>query len=292
VSVRFKRAASDGWRAAGRGVVEFYNSSNLTFAASIAYYTLLSMFPFTLLLLVILNQWSPPEGNATLLQWIARSLPGNFEFVSTRIEELTKQSMKLSVAGTLITIWASMGVFGAITSAVNHAWGVEQALGFFKHKLVAFVMMLAAGTLLFASLFLVSTAQVVEARWFSGVLVHFPALAYVSNFATRNVTTAAYILVVGFIYYYAPNAKVRFRDVWFGAILAGLLWRLVFFGFSWYIHDLSRFTINGSIATVVLFMVWIYLSAVILLYGVEVTAAYARLRKNLPQAAPAAKPRE
>jgi membrane protein len=101
-----------------------------------------------------------------------------------------------------------------------------------------------------------------------------------------------FILVSGLIYYYAPNAQVRLRDVWFGAILSGLLWRASFAGFSWYVHDLSRFKIHGSITAVVLFLVWIYLSAVILLYGVEVTAAYARLRKNLPQASPAAPARE
>jgi membrane protein len=83
---------------------------------------------------------------------------------------------------------------------------------------------------------------------------------------------------------------VRLRDVWFGAILAGLLWRLTFSGFSWYVRDLSRFSVHGSVAAVVVFMVWIYISAVILLYGAGVTAAYARLRKHLPQDAPAAPP--
>ena len=97
-----------------------------------------------------------------------------------------------------------------------------------------------------------------------------------------------FILVVGLIYYFAPNAQVRLRDVWFGAILAGLLWRLAFAGFAWYVRDLSRFSVDGSIAAVVAFLVWVYLSAVILLYGVEVTAAYARLRKHLPKSAPAA----
>jgi membrane protein len=181
-----------------------------------------------------------------------------------------------------------MGVFGAITSAVNHAWGVEKPIGFFKHKLVAFVMMLAAGVLLIAALLLVGAVQIVQARWFADVIAYSPALARFSGLAYRNAPTPMFMLVVGLIYYYAPNAQVRLRDVWFGAILAGLLWRLTFAGFSWYVHDFSRFSIHGSIAAVVMFLVWVYLSAVILLYGVEVTAAYARLRKNLPQEAPAA----
>jgi membrane protein len=281
-----------GWQAAGRGVIEFYRSSNLTFAASIAYYTLMSMFPFTLLMLVILQHWSPANGNATLLDIITRALPSHFDFVSQQIQQLGQTPLRLSVAGTLLTLWASMGVFGAITSAVNHAWGVEKPIGFFKHKLVAFVMMLCAGTLLVATLFLISAVQVVETRWFSHIIADYPALSGYSGFAYRNAPLPMFILVVGLIYYYAPNAQVRLRDVWFGAILAGVLWRLTFEGFSWYVRDLSRVTIHGSITTVVLFLVWIYISAVVFLYGVEVAAAYARLRKHLPQNAPAAPARE
>jgi membrane protein len=64
--------------------------------------------------------------------------------------------------------------------------------------------------------------------------------------------------------------------------VTGLLWRLAFLGFSWYVRDLSRFSIHGSIAAVIVFLVWIYVCAVILLYGVEFTVSYARLRRLIP----------
>ena len=107
----------------------------------------------------------------------------------------------------------------------------------------------------------------------------------------RHALLPAFILVVGLIYYYAPNAQVRLRDVWFGAILAGILWHLAFAGFSLYLRG-ARLSVHGSIGAVIGFLIWVYLSSVILLYGVEVTAAYARLRKHLPQQAPAAPARE
>jgi membrane protein len=67
--------------------------------------------------------------------------------------------------------------------------------------------------------------------------------------------------------------------VWPGAILTGLLWRAALAGFSWYASDVARWSaIHGSIAAVVIFLFWVYISAVILLYGVEMTAAYARLQ--------------
>jgi membrane protein len=101
-------------------------------------------------------------------------------------------------------------------------------------------------------------------------------------------TTLIFIFVVGLVFYFVPNAKVRFRDVWVGAVLTGLLWRGALAGFSYYVRDLSRFSVHGSIAAVVVFLLWVYVSAVILLYGVEVTAAYARLRRHRPEEVPAA----
>ena len=73
-----------------------------------------------------------------------------------------------------------------------------------------------------------------------------------------------------------------------GAVLTGLLWRAALAGFSRYVRDLNRFSVHGSIAAVVVFLVWVYISAVIFLYGVEVTAAYARLRRRRPDEIPAA----
>ena len=283
-----------GLRALGRGFVDFYNSSNLTFAASIAYYTLLSLFPFLLLVLGIVGHVAVANGNGsqTLLHIVVLSLPSRFDFLTSQLQDLSAAPLKLSVAGTIVTAWASMGVFGAITSAVNHAWGVERNYGFFKHKLVAFLMMMVAGVLSVAALVLVSAAQVVDARWFAGVVDRFPQLWAFSTFAYRNSATPIFILIAGLIYYFIPNAQVRLRDVWFGAVFAGLLWRGAFAGFAWYVRDLSRFTVHGSVAAVVVFLVWIYLSSVILLYGVEITAAVARLRKDLPTGAPAAPPLE
>ena len=71
----------------------------------------------------------------------------------------------------------------------------------------------------------------------------------------------------------------------------GVLWRLALDVFSLYVRDLGRFTkIHGSIGAAVAFLIWVYVSAVIFLYGVEFTAAFARLIRHRPEGAPAAPP--
>jgi membrane protein len=267
------------WRATWKGVVEFYHSNNLTYASSIAYYSLLSLFPFILLVSMVVGRLAVAlsGGEQMLVDLLERALPRQFDFLSTQIVALQQSPIELTIAGTVVAVWASMGVFGAITSAVNHAWGVEQPYGYLKHKLVAFIMMLVAGGVVSAALLLRGAVKVSQTGWFAG-LATAPWLPDLSNEGYRLVFMPASVLGVGLIYYYLPNTRVRLKDVWYGAVLAALLWRAALAGFAWYLGAFSRIGIHGSVGTVVVFLAWVFLSAVILLYGVEVTAAWARER--------------
>jgi membrane protein len=272
-----------------RGVTGIYNGDDLTFASSIAYYSLLSLFPFFLLVFSIIGGVTSNEADrASVLAFVLRYFPRQFEFVTVQLDALQQAPIPLGLAGSVLMIWAAMGVFGAVTSAINHAWGVEKQPSYFKHKLISFVMLVASGVLLLAGLLLVTAINVAESGWFAGVIQRVPALLVLQGLAIKWASTLTFIFVVGLVFYFVPNATVRFRDVWVGAVITGLLWRGALAGFSIYVRDLSRFSVHGSIAAVIVFLIWIYISAMILLYGVEVTAAYARLRRHRPEEIPAA----
>ncbi|HEX9639506.1 MAG TPA: YihY/virulence factor BrkB family protein [Acidobacteriota bacterium] len=267
-------------QSAWRGLRSFARSEDLTFASSIAYYALLSLFPFFLLAFSILKHVTADEADRTqVLQYVLWYFPRQFEFIKTQLDALRGSPAPLGLVGSLLMAWASLGVFGAITSAINHAWGVEQPHGFFKHKWVSFVMLVAAGLLLLAVLLSLSAMGVVRRSWFGAVLADSWALRLLSGLTAWYATTLLFILVVGLIYYFVPNTRVRFRDVWPGAVLTGLLWRATLQIFSGYVQDLSRFSVHGSIAAVVVFLIWVFVSSILLLYGAEFTAAYAHLRQ-------------
>ena len=275
--------------ALARGGKGFYRSDDLTFASSIAYYSLLSLFPFFLLALSILASVTSAETDrASVLAFVLRYFPQQFDFVRTQLEAMQQAGIRRGIVGSILTVWAAMGVFGAVTSAVNHAWGVEKQPSYLKHKLIAFIMLVTASLLLLVGLLLVSAINVAEASWFASVLARAPALLVLQGFALKSASTVIFILLVGLVFYFVPNAAVRFRDVWVGAVMTGLMWRGALAGFSWYVRDMSRFSVHGSIAAVVVFLVWVYISAVILLFGAQVTAAYARLRRRRPDEIPAA----
>lgn len=266
-----------------QGFVSFYKSDDLTYASSIAYYALLSLFPLLLLMLSLLGALTASESDrAAVINFAFQYFPRQLEFITSQLDAFRKSRHVLGIGSVLVLIWASLGFFGALTSAVNHAWRVERQFSYWKHKLVSFLMLVAAGVLAFAVLLLISARGIVSASWFARVLAQVPWLGFFTGLAVEWATTMTLIFVVGLVFYFVPNAKVRFKDVWVGAVVTGLLWRLALYGFSWYVRDLSRFNVHGSIAAVVVFLVWVYLSSVILLYGVEFTVSYARLRRMIP----------
>ena len=126
----FARARGEVWLTAlaiWRGLKGFYNSHDLTFASSIAYYALLSLFPFFLLAFsIIASVTSSDEDRAAVLEFVLRYFPRQFEFVTQQLESIQQVKLRLSVAGSVLMIWAAMGVFGAITSAVKDRANEQQ----------------------------------------------------------------------------------------------------------------------------------------------------------------------
>ena len=110
--------------AAWRALVRLVNGADLTHAAAIAYYALLSLFPFLLLVISILGSFTANEADRqAVLLFVFRYFPTQFDFVNSQLTALQQASLRVGVAGGFALIWASLGVFGAITSAVNQAWG-------------------------------------------------------------------------------------------------------------------------------------------------------------------------
>ena len=263
-----------------RGVGELYNSDGLTHAASVAYYTLISLFPISLLALAILGEVTADAAERdAVVRFVFRYFPRQFDFITGQLDAFQTAPVSFGAGGMLMLVWASSGVFNALTSAVNHAWGVEKRRSFLRHRLVSFLMLLSAGGVLLAGLTLASFVRLAESSRFGNVLSNTLWLRWTSGVTAHYAATILLILCVALVFYFIPNTKVRFRDVWPGAIMVGILWRIAFSLFAWYASDLARWNVvHGSIAAVVVFLVWIYVSVVILLYGVEMTASYARLQ--------------
>lgn len=258
--------------------MRFAHSEDFTYASAIAYYALVSLFPLLLFAASTLGQLTSSEADrAAVVAFVMQFLPDQVDLVSSQLEAMGDASLGLGLVGTVVIIWVSLGVFRVTSQAVNHAWDVDARPGFLRHQVVAFIMLLAAGALLLVALAWVTAVGMVRTSLFTRALEIVPALEGLQGLSGRYPAAALLVVVVASVHYFVPAATVRFRDVWPGALLTGVLWYLSLTLFSWYLGEIADLSIHGSIATVVTFLFWVYISAAIFLYGVEFTAAWVRL---------------
>lgn len=190
------------------------NGSDLTHAAAVAYYALLSLFPFLLLVFSILGAVTADEADRlAVLEFVFRYFPTRIDFVNTQLVALRQTRAQIGVAGGLALLWASLGVFSTITSAVNQAWGVEKQRSFLTHRLVSFLVLVAGGGVMILALLFVGALKAAEASWFGEVLAQIEWLRRLQSLTLASSGTILLILALSRIYYFIPNAKIRFRDV-------------------------------------------------------------------------------
>ena len=273
---RFGRAV---WRAG----IRLFETDDLTYASSIAYYALVSLFPLLLFSASLVGQLTAdPAQRAAVDDFILQFFPAQVGLVQSQLDSVERASLGFGVAGTVVGVWVSLGIFRAISTAVNRAWDVEHQPSFVRSQLVSFAMLVGAGIVLAGALAWVSIGGIVRSSWFAAMLDAVPALAALAQMPSRYVAMAAVTVVAGLVFSFVPHTAVRFRDVWVGAVVTGLIWQAGLAVFSWYLREVANLSLHGSIATVVTFLFWVYTSAVIFLFGAEFTAAW--IREGPPQA--------
>ena len=252
-------------------------SEDLTYASSIAFYALFSLFPLLLFATTLLGRLTSSQTEQqAVIDFILQFFPDQIELVRGQIQAIGRAGLGLGVVSTLVILWVAQGVFRVISAAVNHAWQTTEPAGFLRHQLVAFVMLGASGVLMLLALVWITVAGFVRTNVFARALELVPALDALTGVSGTLPATSAVILMTGLLFYFVPNTRVRFRDVWVGAALTGFLWHVALAAFSWYLRELADYSVHGSIATVVTFLFWVEICAVIFLYGVEFTAAWVR----------------
>ena len=270
-------ACRAGWQA----LLRLFRSEDFTYASSIAYYALVSLFPLLIFIVAVLGRVTDSDAErAAVTELVLRFFPEQVDLVANQLDSMSGVGVGFGLVGMAVIIWVSLGVFRVTSMAVNHAWDLEEPPGLLRHQWVAFLMLLASGGLLLLALAWVSIVELMQASWFVRFLEAVPALNVTDLFSSRYPATIALIVVVALVHHFVPAEKVRFRDVWLGAVVTGVLWHTALAVFSWYLGEWADLSIHGSIATVVTFLFWVYISAVIFLYGVELSAAWVRLKRT------------
>ena len=260
-------------------------------AAGIAYYFLLSIFPLAIVAVSVIGMLLTQGQRQDFIDGVIAQLPlkaigiaGQDPGTVTELERNLRNAMEevqgltpltfIALAGTL---WASSGVFGSLRSGLDVAWNVqERRRNFIKGKLVDLAMMAVLGVLFAASLMLTAMVSIARNAADFGPLT--AELAGVWQVTGTAISTSLTFIGLVLLYRYVPDTdQSRLRTVWPGALLAAIGIEALKFGLSVYVENFGSYNqVYGTLGAVVIFLFWAWLSAVIILFGAEVTAEYSR----------------
>jgi membrane protein len=261
-------------------VRRFGHDAGSFLAAMISYYALFSIFPLLLLAISAAGfALAYTDGTEDVLNYAAAVIPQFSEIVRTNVEAIARDRTSIGVIGLLALLWAGTYVSEAIEYALNQVWKVPVGRHFILSKIFSIAGVIAIIIVLLATSLLSAGYQAFQAYWLSVFEATPPlaALRAASVLLGMGVTFGALLI----IYKVVPNLKLGFRDVWVGAVFSTVAWELAKRLFVVYTSRAARFeAVYGSVGVIIGLLVWLYISAIILIFGAEINAALKARRKS------------
>lgn len=249
-------------------------------AAAIAYFALFSFFPLIFFTSVIVGTWLEPLlDRSQIIRQLDFVAPALAYLLENQLERLVGLEETVTGVAFIALLWSSSSIFYVLTRTLNRIWGASSRRPVWQHRGMAVV------TLLLISGFLL-TASVAYSTAVSFLELLMPSqLQQLSGLGSRLATLTIDILLFGLLYRFLTRFAVRWRDVWLGAVGAGLLWELVKRAFFFYItHYLAQPNLTeliyGSVGTIIAFMAWSYASGLIFIFGAYLNVAYRGWREQ------------
>lgn len=251
---------------------------------SIAYYALFSLFPLLLVLLSFAGSvLASAEAQQLVIELIERYLPAASEIVEENIAQILQAQSTIGILALLGLFWSASGVFTAIYRAVNQAWGNRKSELFWTEKLFGLTVVIVVGLLLIATTFCSTIVSILRSRhpvFFNWEPFANPQTDRLWGWLSTLVPPMVSILTFIIFYRSIPRNGVKWRDVWLGGLIVGLTWEAARRLYTWYLANFARYSlIYGSVGAIIGFLLWSYLSAMILLLGAEFTAQYTVWRR-------------
>ena len=269
-------------RLIARTLQEMSDDDATHMAAAMSYYALVSLFPLTLGLISITSFFleDAPTQQA-IVDWVASFLPGSESLIEANIDVVLEARGTIGAFAIVGLFWTGSAIFGGITRSINRAWDVHTDRPLYWSKTRQLVMALLTGLM-----FLFSTSISTFLRIYERIAyLDFPyaeMLVRTSSVVILHVSSFVLILAVFLMLYkFVPNTKTYWRYIWLGAIVAAALFETTKNLFIWYLNTFTNFgSVYGTLASVVVLLLWTYLSGLILILGAELSSEYGRIRRG------------
>ena len=261
---------------------EFLGKNGLYMSAAIAFYAFFSLFPLSLALIAVFSLVLGIHGfEDRLVEGLRMQIPVLAEADDAFLGNFFKSIREGRTAGGLVAIiglfWVSQQVFSTIRKSINVIWGIDKTRSFLTERLMDIALMFGAATLLFASVFttgLLTYFEELSAIWLPDAPLSDPDLW--QQFAVFIPLVLTFIVFLT-LYWWLPNAKLRFREVWPTALAGAAAFEISKAIFIFYLRNMSGVatSIYGGVSMIIVLMIFVYVSAIILLVGAMLTSRYA-----------------
>ena len=248
--------------------------------AALAFYTILSLSPliiFGVALAELIFSRSTAQGHI-LSQVQGMIGPVGGKAVESMLANSQKPAAGIlgTIVGLLSLLFGASGVFAELRSALNLIWEVKPEetsgiVGLLRERFFSFGMVLSIGFLLLVSLVL-STALAAVGKFFVGLLPIPSPVLTVFDFLISYIGVAVFF---GLIFRFVPEAKVRWQNIWLGALVTAMFFTIGKTLIGLYLGKSSVGSTYGAAGSVIGVIVWVYYSAQIFFFGAEFTHAYA-----------------
>lgn len=243
----------------------------VAYGAEMAYYFLLSLFPFLIFIITLIGYI--PFSRENILEYLAFLLPqDSYETIRENILQiLNNRNIKLMSFGFISTLWAAASGMGAAMRGINKALCQKDTRPFWVAipLSIAFTLLVAVLIILYFVL-LIFGKQI--GNWL--LQIRMPNLSLqIWHIFRHLIAILMMTLVFTILYRYSPCKKIRWRNAVPGAIFTSAGWLIISWLFAWYVNhfwNLSR--IYGSIGGIIGLMVWLFISAQLIIMGGEVNA--------------------
>ncbi|MBZ4020704.1 YihY/virulence factor BrkB family protein [Streptomyces purpurogeneiscleroticus] len=270
------------WTAVLKRTAKEFKKDNLTdLAAALTYYGVLAIFPAALALVSILGLM----GSGTLqpmIDNVGKFAPGAArDLITSMLKQMQGSQGKAGIAlviGILVALWSASGYIAAFMRAANTVYDIGEGRPAWKILPTRFLITVVTVVLLAViSVAVVFTGSLAQK---AGDVIGLGSTAItVWNIAKWPVMVLLVGFIIALLYWAAPNVKRRFRWVTPGSLLAVLLWLVASALFALYVANFSSYNKTyGSLAGIIIFLVWLWISNLAILLGLEFNAEMERSR--------------
>jgi membrane protein len=255
-------------------IYRFKDDGVTEIGAQLTFYLILAIFPFIIFFLSILQY--TPLADANILQQLLAPLPGDSKDVFYDIIDniIKGGTVGLLSFGAIGSIWSSSNGLMAMIKAVNKALDLDEERPYIKLKVLSILFTFGLFLILLIAFAVLIFGEVI----FNAI---FSSYTWITIFVWKILKFAIplvfMIVTFAILYKYSPSIKegikIKFLESMPGAVFASIFWVVLSIGFSFYVTNFGNYANTyGSLGGVIVFLLWLYMSNIVIVLGAEVNA--------------------